>query len=369
MVWGLLRHEQREPYRGLTIVNIVIGLPHQRSPGAPMRYFILPLLCVLFVACSSSLTEEDVRRIAQEYAIPGPLGPQGEKGEQGEQGIQGEKGDRGAQGRIGPQGSRGEQGEQGIQGPEGPEGPVGPQGPQGEKGDALNIDLAEAVEAGLSEDVELLPSLELAAEGVLYIDVGLPGGGGITGTAFIFHVEDDWAYALTAAHLLSPPDKVGVTVYRDENTSWQAQVVRDEQGELDIGSVKFQCEDCKAIAISTESMVSSCDFTEYPDCVQIAAGQELAMVSHRNLEHRIEVERGTTIDHFQYDGRFPKHLRHNIYAISGDSGAPILTLDGYVVGMHIHSYWDGGGGATYLVNNDENKLMQNILREAREDRR
>ena len=33
-----------------------------------MRYFILPFIGLLFLACTPSLTEEDVRRIAEEYA-------------------------------------------------------------------------------------------------------------------------------------------------------------------------------------------------------------------------------------------------------------------------------------------------------------
>ena len=334
-----------------------------------MRYLVL-LLVFLSIACSPGLTEEDVRRIAEEYAIPGSPGPQGEKGDTGEQGPQGEKGDRGAQGRIGPQGSRGEQGPQGEQGIQGPAGPVGP---QGEKGDALNISLEEAIIHEV--EPETLPaSIELAAEGVLHLAVefadggGFGGVGGPGGTGFIFHVEDGWAYALTAAHVLGSESIRSVRVYQDKDTSWEAQIVRDEQGELDIGSVKFECSDCKPIAISTESMVSSCASKTYPDCLQIAAGQEVVTISHRDLEKGVEVLTGATVDHFEYRGDFPKAIRHNVYTIPGDSGSPLLTPDGYVVGINVGGYWDGQKGATYIVNNEENKLMQNILREAREDR-
>lgn len=335
-----------------------------------MRYFILPLLCLLFVACSPSLTEEDVRRIAEEYVMSGPPGPPGPQGEPGEQGPQGERGDRGAQGRIGPQGSRGEQGlqgEQGIQGETGPQGEQGIQGPQGEKGAALNITLAEAIEHEI-EHVELIPSIELASEGVLHLVIQFTDGSEAGATAFIFHVEDGWAYALTAAHALNHEGIRGLRVYQDKDTSWEAEIVRDEQGVLDIGSVKFECDDCKPLAISTESMVSSCASKVYPDCLQIAAGQEVVTISHRNLERGVEVLMGHTTQHYEFRGDFPKQIRHDIYIVPGDSGSPILTPDGSVVGIIVAIYWDGQAGATYIVNNEENKLMQNILRSAREDR-
>lgn len=324
-----------------------------------MRYFILPFIGLLFLACTPSLTEEDVRRIAEEYAIPGPPGPQGEKGEQGEQGIQGEQGPQGEQGIQGEQGSQGEQGIQGV---------------QGEKGDALNISLQEAVMHEVES--ETLPaSLEFAVEGVLQLSVERAGGGeyggpGAAGSnAFIFHVEDGWAYALTAGHSLE--DVVRVRVYRDKDTSWEAEIVYDQQGGVDVGSVRFKCADCKPLAISTESMVSSCAswvLRDNPNCLQIAAGQEVVFISRRTLEDGVEVVTGATVQHYELRGDYPNRLRHDAYIIPGDSGSPVFTPDGYVVGINIVRDPNGGSGATYIVNNDENKLMQNILRRARKDR-
>lgn len=115
-----------------------------------MVVFLIPI-----IGCSQShtLTEDDVRRIVQEY--PGPPGPQGEQGERGPvgpQGIQGPAGGLGPQGEVGPigrqgepgpkgdignpgpQGKQGIQGERGIQGPRGLQGERGPQGPRGAVG-------------------------------------------------------------------------------------------------------------------------------------------------------------------------------------------------------------------------------------------
>ena len=102
--------------------------------------FIAFLMVFAFTACTqSTLTEEKVRNIAQEYAgAPGPTGPQGEPGPPGIQGIEGRQG---SPGLIGEQGVQGEKGDTGSIGPQGQKGNVGssgeqgPPGPQGVKGD------------------------------------------------------------------------------------------------------------------------------------------------------------------------------------------------------------------------------------------
>ncbi len=91
------------------------------------RFLIIGLfaLALTLVGCQQGLTEDDVRRIVQEYAIsgpPGPVGPRGPQGEPGQQGPPGQRGPEGIEGRRGPQGPRG------VQGPPGPQGVPGPMG-------------------------------------------------------------------------------------------------------------------------------------------------------------------------------------------------------------------------------------------------
>ena len=69
------------------------------------------------VGCSTSTSEEEIRRIVQseiaEMELPeGERGPQGEPGEQGPRGEAGPQGERGEQGPQGPRGGQGEGGEQ-----------------------------------------------------------------------------------------------------------------------------------------------------------------------------------------------------------------------------------------------------------------
>ncbi len=103
-------------------------LRHTLHRGGSMRilpFLLLHLAMLVSLGCGGSqgITEEDVRRIVQEYASePGPRGPQG---------LRGPLGPPGEQGPLGPVGPAGPAG---VEGPLGPKGPEGPPGPIGEKG-------------------------------------------------------------------------------------------------------------------------------------------------------------------------------------------------------------------------------------------
>ena len=94
-------------------------------------------ICILFsitisialTGCAAQgMTEEDVRRVMQEYMVPGPPGPEGPPGSIGVQGPSGPPGSRGFQG------AKGTPGERGLTGPRGPAGVKGARGPQGVQG-------------------------------------------------------------------------------------------------------------------------------------------------------------------------------------------------------------------------------------------
>ena len=64
---------------------------------------VLAIFAVMLIGlgCSEGLTEQEVRQMVQEHALPGP------KGDKGNVGPQSPKGDRGD---VGPQGSQGRPG-------------------------------------------------------------------------------------------------------------------------------------------------------------------------------------------------------------------------------------------------------------------
>lgn len=66
------------------------------------RFLIIGLfaLVLTLVGCQQGLTEDDVRRIVQEYAISGPPGPVGPSGPQGDPGPQGPQGIPGPMGKT-----------------------------------------------------------------------------------------------------------------------------------------------------------------------------------------------------------------------------------------------------------------------------
>ena len=92
----------------------------------------------------------------------------------------------------------------------------------------------------------------------------------------------------------------------------------------------------------------------------------MVTLAYNDLEKGIEVVRGRTIEIccFFEPG---DSVRHDTYLVSGDSGSPLLNSDGYVIGMNLAA--DAISEALYLVDEEWNKPVQNILRRAREDRR
>lgn len=89
---------------------------------------------VVLSACSSGLSEAEVRDVVGEYTMSGPTGPQGPQGMAGSQGVAGQRGLPGKAGTQGQPGLDGVQGELGMQGERGPQGDTGMHGQTGERG-------------------------------------------------------------------------------------------------------------------------------------------------------------------------------------------------------------------------------------------
>lgn len=302
----------------------------------------------------SGLSESEVITLIQEHSVPGPTGPQGPQGEQGMQGTQGPQGQQGLRGVAGPPGRQGDRGEQGLVGP---------------KGDALNISLADFVQQDIDPQA-VQDALDITTEGVVHVKVvtSIQAGraSGYQGTGFIFHVENGWAYVLTAGHLVDD-DPIEYLVYLDQDTQHSAELVYETNSYLvDLASLKFRCGDCKPLAISTKSLLSPACFND--SCYKITAGHDVVSITYGDLERGVEVIRGKTVENCCFE-ELPRQVHHDTYIIEGDSGSPLLRPDGYVIGMNIEFAGSGRADAMYLVDEEPNKLIHNTLRRAREDRR
>ena len=362
----------------------------------------LVALC-LVAACAGSLTESEIVKIVQENSVagppgpPGPSGPPGSQGERGSPGPQGEagpqgpggdQGPQGSQGQVGPsgpqgpqgevgsqgsQGQRGLQGPQGQRGPQGPQGQVGPPGPQGEtgpEGRGLQISLQEYVKEDL-DSTRVQADLEISADGVVHVKAiterSVSSSSGFQGTGFIFHISDGWAYVLTAAHIVDD-NPIEFNVFRNHDRQHSAELVfRSRSSFTDIASLKFRCSDCKALAISQATLFSPACTND--SCFKMLAGHEVVSVTYTDLDRGIEILRGETVENCCFDDLLGREIYHDTFLIEGDSGSPLLTPNGYVVGINVGVDTLGRSQALYLVDEEANKLMQNILRTAREDTR
>ena len=339
---------------------------------------VLVVIGLFGVACSGGLTESEVVSLIQEHSVEGLVGPQGPVGIQGTQGVQGPqgvqggqgiRGDVGVQGKVGPMGNqgplgaKGERGERGVVGPKGDTGTVGP------PGSGLEISLAEFVRQDLDVN-KVQESLDITSYGVVHVQAVLKVESGVMsgkkGTGFVFHIEDGWAYVLTAAHIVDD-DPIEFRIFRGANRKYEAEMVyRSDSRSIDITSLKFKCDDCKALDISNKTLLSHACSND--SCYKVLPGQDVVSVSWGDLDKGVEIMSGATAENCCFD-ELPAKVYHDTYLIKGDSGSPLLNLDGYVVGINFGVDDAGRSHALYLVDEDANRLVHNTLRRAREDRR
>ena len=302
---------------------------------------------------------------------PGPQGEKGSRGERGEQGVQGPTGATASPGPRGPAGATGPQGPSGGVGPPGPEGPPGdrgPQGPAGPPGRGIEITLADYLKQDFDED-RINEELGITTDGVVHIRANfgnLVGGG----TGFVFHVEAQAAYVLTARHVLYEDGNIADSfeICLAADRCLDAELVyfpgRQNDGYLsdrpgtDLASLRFACSDCRPLSITPSQDVLTQRFESwyYP------ADQEIVAITYRSLEEGLQVFAGKSVESYLGDELSDSTIKHDIYLRPGASGSPLLNRSGYVVGVNL-SYADSGeANARYLDVKD--KLILNILQRA-----
>ncbi len=303
---------------------------------------LLGLLSIglLLAGCSQSLTEEDVRRIAVEYAgkqgLPGEQGPPGPQGEQGVQGPpgavgepgpqgergsagpQGPRGQTGTQGRSGPVGSRGEegakgdtgeQGPQGVQGETGPPGPAGPIGPQGPKGDPAPT--PTPTPRPPSTAAELVQRVE---DSVVRITVGSGAGSG-----FIFDTDGTTAFVVTAHHVVE--DESSIDVHTNDFGRYKATVLGYDS-DKDVAVVSICC--------SEDFVGASWTSGGLP-----AVGTEVVFIGYSRASSNKPTATVGNVTGTRYFLAEDVHvIWHDAPLNPGNSGGPIFAMDGTVLGIN-----------------------------------
>ena len=192
------------------------------------------------------------------------------------------------------------------------------------------------------------------------------------GTGFIFHIDQSTAYVLTAAHVahedpfgyVAPGTQRTHTISRDAERTYPAELVYvSTTSSVDIASLKFACDDCKALAFSRTALLR---VNQY-DRLETPPGIEVVAITFPDLARGLDFSHGKTIPETHF--RTPISISHDAYMIKGDSGSPLLNTDGYVIGINTGVNDAGSAIALYLGNPEANTRIHNTLRRAREDRR
>ncbi len=370
-------------------------------------------LMILASACSSGLSQEQVRDLAREEAEsligskakepgppgppgpvgppgaggpPGPVGPRGEQGgigQLGPQGLGGERGTEGPRGQAGPEGPKGDDGPPGATGTQGARGERGPQGVQGLKGETgiqgppgppgrgIEITLADFIKQDLDVD-RIQEELEITTDGVVHVRADFENVVG-SATGFVFHVEGQQAYVLTARHSLHNEGDIGdsFSVCLTPDKCHDAELIyfpgrhldgflSDREG-TDLASLRFQCSDCMALSIngSQDWLEKACSDDS---CWYSPAGKRVVAITYRSLEEGLEVVPGETVRSFLGSVLSDSEIQHDIYLRPGASGSPLFNEAGHVIGVNLSFSDSGQANARYLDSMD--KLIRNILQRA-----
>lgn len=330
-----------------------------------MKALSLVLATMLaLLGCAAPLTEDEVREIArevaEEHSVPGPQGPWGEPG------TQGPRGDRGSTGPPGPKGDAGLPGSPGALGRTGQAGAPGAVGPAGPPGRGIDVSLADFLKLGLDLD-RVHEELEITTDGVVHVRAEFPRITAL-GTGFVFHIEGQWAYVLTARHVLHHDGDIGnsFSVCRTADRCAVAQLVyfpgRHLDGYLsdrdgtDLASLRFLCSDCTSLSINADQ-----EWLEQPysDSYWISRGHRVVAITYRSLKEEVRVLPGETVRSLLGSELSDSEIEHDIYLQPGASGSPLLNEAGYVVGVNLGFSDSGKGNARYLDQTD--KLIRNIL--------
>ena len=320
------------------------------------------------------------RGVAGPMGAPGAQGPKGDVGPpglQGERGVAGPMGASGAQGPkgdVGPPGATGVRGVPGAMGSRGAQGPVGEpgiQGPPGPPGRGIEISLADFVKQDLDLD-RIHDELEITTDGVVHLRAVFGRASWLqSGTGFVFHVEGQLAYVLTARHVLHHDGHIGdsFSVCLAADRCLDAELMyfpgRLNDGRLsdregtDLASLRFPCGDCKALSINSSQEVLDSprgSYWVYP------AEQRVVAITYRSLEEGVHVLPGETIRSVLGSELANSTIKHDIYLQSGASGSPLLNEAGYVIGVNLGFSDRGNANARYLDQTD--KLLLNILQRA-----
>ena len=248
-------------------------------------------------------------------------GPQGEKGIQGPQGLRGDSGIMRIQGLKGPQGIQGLQGPQGIQGVQGEKGNTGatglwglrgPQGLQGERG--YSVDLPKLYKrtspAVVWIGAEVDPEDYWEYQYKMGTDIKWQGTGFLVTPCLI----------ATAGHMIEYT-KTFVVQFQDGSRAKADFVYMENLGYCDVGFIQLQ-----------EEYRIERSYLEFDTDVE--AGESAIILGYPwGMNETISITSGIVAasKHKAYYTKLS--LYADIASYPGNSGSPVLDMDGKVIGI------------------------------------
>ena len=264
----------------------------------------------------------------------GPRGPKGETGALGERGLTGQPGPKGDRGETGPQGPKGDTGAPGERGPTGQTGPKGDPSPQGLKGDPAPTSVPT-----VTPTPEQLPSVtptpvpsptvaptpgapasaaelvERVRDGVVRVTAG-----GVAGSGFMFAMEGTNVFVLTNHHIIEDDKNINIRV-KDSRTYKATLLGFDPDRDVAV----------MAICCSSSFHVLDWASEALPE-----VGAEVVAIGYaRASSDRVTSTVGKVTENQFYAEDDVHVIWHNAPLNPGNSGGPLFSMEGTVLGVNL----------------------------------
>ncbi|HQU18884.1 MAG TPA: trypsin-like peptidase domain-containing protein, partial [Fimbriimonadaceae bacterium] len=200
--------------------------------------------------------------------------------------------------------------------------------------------------------------VDYASKAVVHIRTGGDRSQGLTsamasgeGSGVIFRSD---GYIVTNAHVVDSFDTVTVTL--NDGRSFPGKVIKAE--DIDIAVVKIQASDLPTVQFGNSDAVRPGQFA-------IAVGSPFGFENSTTIGHISAIGRESIVpDMRQGSARFYPDLIQTDASINmGNSGGPLLNVDGQVVGINTAIYSGTGGsvGIGFAIPSNQARMIADML--------
>lgn len=190
-------------------------------------------------------------------------------------------------------------------------------------------------------DIKAINKRAMTADGAREPEQGGEGSG------FLFSPD---GYIATNDHVVGTADTVTVTL--KDGREFQGKVIRANDVNSDIALVKIDAKNLPYLSFASQNSIEPGEFV-------MAIGAPFGLKNSVTVGHVSSLGRDSKIENHVYTDLIQTDAAINM----GNSGGPLVNVDGQVVGMNtaIYSPTGGSNGIGFAIRGSQVKLIENLL--------